>query len=349
MSITMTQPIRNVLCVYIPLIYTFPPDTTTGRDHYRVKVDVYDDSDDSVIGTKWITTLNSAGAFQTDISNILQTLLDVDMPNGTETTIYSTTNSCKKYYLKAQEYWDDSNGILTLQGTAITSNTKSCIASTEYPEESAGVSKGLLTDMPILIRGGYGQSAFITTETTGIYVKVTRYNGSTEIDSINLTLATGDSIDGLVLIPLNDKIYTAATTSIKIGVYDSTDVLLSNEKTLSIVDRCTDAKIIQFKNKYGQVDFYGFDSYTHEDNISRTAVLNDLINFDGYINITKYYKLFGRYENSTVMNWLRQLNMSRYLYLDSERIKVTTTKQVVISDELTALQLEIILQNEYTN
>jgi len=41
--------------------------------------------------------------------------------------------------------------------------------------------------------------------------------------------------------------------------------------------------------------------------------------------------------------------MSRYLYLDSERIKVTTTKQVVISDELTALQLEIILQNEYTN
>lgn len=342
MSLTIQQPIATVLAAYKPINYYFIPDTTTGRDNYRVRVYVKRESDDVTIGEKWITNTNSSGYFQCDISNILQTQLSYDLPTGTETIISSADGSVIKYYLDAYEYWDVA-GILTLQTGSVTSSDKYGIAATTVP-----ASTSFLTDMSFIYADGYGQTALVTDETTGMYVVIKAYKDTTLQSTTTYNLASGDTIDQLLLIPINNTAYSSDSTSIVIEAYDSLAVLISESKTLTIRRKDCGTSVM-FKNRYGQFDYYTFTFFDEDYEIERSQVLNDLIYSDAYISTTHFNRMYGSHESSSIMEWVKQMFTSRLLYTGGEQVAATNKTLKIVDTGLIAVEMDLILNDEYNN
>lgn len=342
MSLTIQQPIAIVLAAYKPINYYFVPDTLTGRDNYRVRVYVKRESDDVTIGEKWITNTNSDGYFQCDISNILQTQITYDLPTGLETIISSADNSIIKYYLVAYEYWDVA-GVLTLQTGSATSADRYGIAATIVP-----TSTSFLTDMSFIYADGYGQTALITSETCGVCVTIKAYKDTTLQSTTTYSLASGDTIDQLLLIPINNTAYASDSTKIVIEAYDSTAALISESKTLTI-RRSPCGTSVMFKNRYGQFDYYTFNFFDEAYDIDRSETLNNLVYSDAHITTTHSKTMYGNHESTLIMEWIKQMFTSRLLYMSGEQVKATNKSLKIVDIGLIAVEMDLILNDEYNN
>lgn len=333
MSLTLEQPIALTAAAYQPIIYYANPDTTAGRPNYTARFTVTVDG--SIIAT-YNATLNSDNKFEVDVSKALQSQLSDDIPTGSETEIISASNSVVKYVVAATEYWDV-DGVLTAQSGSVTGNDHWAIPAAYLPSGSTE----FLTDATYIYKNGVMWLGFLTSETTGIYAKIN--------DGTPITMASGETIEKLALIPLNAN-QIGSNSALSIILYDDTDTAISETLLLDVYTSCyTDPVTLQFRNKYGVMDCYTFSNRTRENKAKRTDAQYNKEWFNYSVDVNKLVTLYGKYENDTARLWLKQLFASRYVYESGDLVRVTSDNYVDIDLDLWKPVIQIQQKDDYIN